>query len=88
MSIYEYTKGRQVDVGYETGCHFVTEHLSETELVWTALSKTAEGAPDHESEPYSTLELGEGRYMVNWSRNPASSSPRLQISLKAKCTHS
>ncbi len=66
MSIYEYTKGKKVDVDYETGYHFVIEYLSETELVWTALSKTAEGAPDHESEPYSTLELGEGRYMVNW----------------------
>lgn len=66
MSIYETYKGKKVDVNYETGYHFVIEYLSETELKWTALAKTAEGAPDHESEPYSSYDLGDGRYMVNW----------------------
>ncbi|MDD6461560.1 MAG: MoaF N-terminal domain-containing protein [Bifidobacteriaceae bacterium] len=66
MSIYEYCKGRKVDVDYETGYHFVIEYLSDNELQWTALSKTAEGAPNHESEPYSSYELGEGIFMVNW----------------------
>lgn len=66
MSVYEYTKGKKVDVDYETGYHFVIEYLSEDELAWTAQSKTAEGAPDHETEPYSSLKIGEGRYMVNW----------------------
>ncbi|RRF89343.1 MAG: hypothetical protein DUD33_07545 [Coriobacteriaceae bacterium] len=66
MSIYERTRGKRVDVDYETGYHFVIEYLSEGELAWTALSKTAEGAPNHETEPYSSLELGDDRYMVNW----------------------
>ena len=50
MSIYEFTKGKKVDVDYETGYHFVITYLSENKLHWDALSKTAEGAPAHEDE--------------------------------------
>ncbi len=32
MSIYERTRGKRVDVDYETGYHFVIEYLSEGEL--------------------------------------------------------
>lgn len=66
MTIFERCKGRRVDVDYETGYHFVIEYLSETELRWHALSKTAEGAPDHEGEPYPSYSLGDDAYMVNW----------------------
>lgn len=66
MTVFEKVQGKRVDVDYETGYHFVIEYISETELKWTALSKVAEGAPDHESEPYSLLELGKDTYMVNW----------------------
>ena len=66
MSIYEFTKGKKVDVDYETGYHFVITYLSENKLHWDALSKTAEGAPAHEDEPYTSYDLGDGKYMVNW----------------------
>lgn len=66
MSIYEAYKGKKVDVNYETGYHFIIEYLSENELQWKALAKTAEGAPAIEKEPYSSYELGNGVYMVNW----------------------
>ena len=66
MSIYEFTKGKKVDVDYETGYHFVITYLSENKLHWDALSKIAEGAPAHEDEPYTSYDLGDGKYMVNW----------------------
>ena len=66
MSIFEKLNGRKVDVNYETGYHFIIEYLSESELQWEALAKTAEGAPKVEKEPYSSYEIGEGIYNVNW----------------------
>lgn len=66
MTIFERCQGKRVDVDYETGYHFVIEYISETQLRWHALSKTAEGAPDHEEEPYSSCDLGDDAYMVNW----------------------
>lgn len=66
MSIYEKLNGRRIDVNYETGYHFVIKFLSETELEWHALAKTAEGAPAVEREPYSSLEMAPGVYMLNW----------------------
>lgn len=66
MSIYESYEGKTVDVNYETGYHFEIQYLSETELQWKALAKTAEGAPAIEKEPYSSYEIGNGVYMVNW----------------------
>lgn len=46
--------------------YFVITYLSENKLHWDALSKTAEGAPAHEDEPYTSYDLGDGKYMVNW----------------------
>lgn len=66
MSIYGATKDKVVDVDYETGYHFQIRYLNEDALEWKALSKTAEGAPAQEQEPYSSLELGDGKYLVNW----------------------
>lgn len=66
MSIYEAYRGKKVDVNYETGYHFIIEYLSENELRWKALAKTAEGAPAIEEEPYVSYELGNGIYMINW----------------------
>lgn len=66
MNVYEYCKGKRVDVNYETGYHFVITYLSDQELQWDALAKTAEGAPKQEHEPYSSYELAEGLYMINW----------------------
>ena len=66
MSIFEKLNGRKVDVNYETGYHFIIEYLSENELQWEALAKTAEGAPKVEKEPYSSYEIGDGIYNVNW----------------------
>lgn len=66
MTMFEAVRGRKVDVNYETGYHFVIEYLSERELQWTALAQTAEGAPAVEREPYSCMDLGGDRYMVNW----------------------
>ncbi len=66
MTIYEKYKGKKIDVNYETGYHFVIDYLSENELQWTALAKEAEGAPSQEKEPYSSYEIGEDLYNVNW----------------------
>lgn len=66
MSIYEAYHGKQIDVNYETGYHFIIEYLSENELQWKALAKRAEGAPAIEKEPYVSYELSEGVYMINW----------------------
>lgn len=66
MSIYDFCKGKKVDVNYETGYHFIIEYLNDEQLQWKALAKTAEGAPSVEKEPYSSYELSEGIYMVNW----------------------
>ena len=43
ISIFEKLNGRKVDVNYATGYHFIIEYLSENELQWEALAKTAEG---------------------------------------------
>lgn len=66
MSIYEKCLGKKIDVNYETGYHFVIEFLSEDELEWHALAKTAEGAPAIEREPYSSIEMAPGVYMLSW----------------------
>ena len=66
MSIFEKLNGRKVDVNYETGYHFIIEYLSEKELKWHALAKTAEDAPKEEKEPYSSYEIGDEIYNVNW----------------------
>ena len=66
MSIFEACKGKRIDVNYETGYHFEIQYLSESELKWKALSKAAEGAPTEESEPYSSYEIREGLFNINW----------------------
>lgn len=66
MTIYEAFVGKKADVSYETGYHFIIEYLSENELQWKALAKRAEGAPEVEKEPYSSYELSDGVYMINW----------------------
>ena len=66
MNIYEAYKGKTIDVNYETGYHFEIRYLSDHELQWKALAKTAEGAPAVEKEPYSSYEISAGIYMVNW----------------------
>lgn len=66
MSIFEDYKGKRIDVNYETGYHFTIEYLSENELQWTALAKRAEGAPEVEKEPYSSYEIADHVFMINW----------------------
>ncbi|MGN8761131.1 hypothetical protein [Oribacterium sp. HCP3S3_B9] len=68
MSIYEFTKGKKVDVDYETGYHFVITYLSENKLHWDALSKTAEGAPAHEDEPYTSYAAMENTWSTGLRR--------------------
>lgn len=66
MTLFEKLNGRKMDVNYENGYHFVIEVLDDHKIRWTALSKRAEGAPAVEEEPYSSLEISEGVYMLNW----------------------
>lgn len=66
VTIFEYLQGRKVDVHCETGYHIVIICLRESELEWKALAMAAEGAHAVEKEPYSSYDLGDGKYMVNW----------------------
>ena len=66
MTLFERLAGKKMDVDYETGYHFRISMISEDVMEWKALSKTAEGAPDHEQEPYSSYDLGDDKYMLNW----------------------
>lgn len=55
MTIFERCQGKRVDVDYETVYYFVIEYINDTQLRWHALPKSAEGAPDHEEDPYSSF---------------------------------
>ncbi|MDD6365773.1 MAG: MoaF N-terminal domain-containing protein [Stecheria intestinalis] len=66
MTLFEKLNGRKMDINYETGYHFMIEVLDDHRLRWTALSKRAEGAPAVEEEPFSSFELADGVYMLNW----------------------
>ncbi len=58
--------GQAVDVDYESGDHYVSDYLSESELRWNALSVVGEGEPSSEVDPYDAVALGEDAHMVSW----------------------
>ena len=66
MTLKERLNGKKMDVDYETGYHFQIEILEDDKLRWHALSKEAEGAPEEEEEPFSSMELSDGVYFLNW----------------------
>ncbi len=66
MTIYEKINGRQLDVQYETGFHFVMTYLSENELKWEAIHEVEPGEAPEGVEPYSYCVIADGIYNVNW----------------------
>ena len=44
MTVFEKVQGKRVDVDYESGDHYVSDYLSESELRWNALSVVGEAS--------------------------------------------
>lgn len=67
MTIFEKTKGKQIELKYEeTGYHFIMKYLTEKELKWVAQFEVSEGEASEGVENYYAYQISENVYNINW----------------------